>query len=65
MKIVLLPDFDKKPPADGTTAAGQPARPVDRVAGPAYVVDVPLPLSLPAPADELSASEWSAFAGLS
>jgi hypothetical protein len=63
MKIVLLPEFDKKPPADGTTAAGHPAGPVDRVAGPAYVVDVPLPLT--APTDELSASEWSAFAGLS
>jgi hypothetical protein len=64
MKIVLLPEADigRNEPTD-PTAGDDPARPADRVAGPAYVFDVdvaPVPAS-----DELTPSEWSAFVGLS
>jgi hypothetical protein len=60
MKIILLPDFDKElTPAPGRPAAGG----TDRVAGPAYVVEVPT--AAPTADDRLSDTEYSALMGLS
>jgi hypothetical protein len=62
MKIVFLPEFDDVPaPASGPPAEAVPEP--DRVAGPAYVVEVPaVP---PTTADRFSDTEWSALMGLS
>lgn len=65
MRIILLPETDSdRNGISGPLAADDPARHVDRVAGPAYVVDLNVDVK-PAAGDELTASEWSAFAGLS
>jgi len=63
MKIVFLPEFDEPPaPAGGPRSDAAPEP--DRVAGPAYVVEVPA-VPPPAPADRFSDTEWSAFMDLS
>jgi len=60
MKIIFLPESDMSPPG---WAGHDPARPVDRVAGPAYVIHVDVaPVTM---SDELTQSEWSAFTALS
>lgn len=61
MKIVLLPDFDKQP--EPTPANPAAARAADRVAGTAYVVEVPT--APPTTDDRLSDTEYSALMGLS
>ncbi|HUG22350.1 hypothetical protein [Piscinibacter sp.] len=66
MRIILLPETDiDRNEVSGPLAADDPARPVDRVAGPAYVVDLNVDVKPLTSGDELTASEWSAFAGLS
>lgn len=64
MKIILLPDFDRAlAPARGPTAGAAPAPEPDRVAGPAYVVE--MPTVPPTTDDRLSDTEYSALMGLS
>ena len=66
MRIILLPETDiDRNGIGGPPSADDPAQPVDRIAGPAYVVDLNVDVKPAAAGDELTASEWSAFAGLS
>ena len=66
MRIILLPETDiDRNGVSGPPAADDPVGHVDRVAGPAYVVDLDVSVRPAAAGEELSASEWSAFAGLS
>lgn len=59
MKIVFLPEFDKdRSPGADSDAAPEP----DRVAGVAYVVEVPTTPTTSV--DRLSDTEWSALMGL-